>query len=146
MLTNDEFLALLSENVELAEGIFRLLIHSRQLGVGHTLIHGTVTPELKDRVSTDLQPVDRLLLLQSSPLLAHATAAQLWRLSAIARPVTLAAGSRGDDPRRRGGDPDRAGRARCTVDTPDGQSATATAGDVIGMYETLGGIDASARR
>ena len=138
VLTNDEFLALLSENVELAEGIFRLMIHSRQLGAGHTLIHGTVTPELRDRVATELQPVDRLLLLQASPLLAHATAAQLWRLSAIARPVTLAAGT---EAMTRGGDAAilivLGGSLR--VDTADGDSATATAGDVIGMYETLGG-------
>ncbi len=139
VLTNDEFLALLSENVELAEGIFRLMIHTHQLGVGHTLIHGTVAPELKARVSAELQPVDRMLLLQSSPLLAHATAAQLWRLSAIARPVTLAANTAAI---ARGGEAAiliiLGGSLR--VDTPDGQSATATAGDVIGMYETLGGL------
>ena len=144
VLTNDEFLALLSENVELAEGIFRLLVHSHGLGAGHTLIHGSVTPELKERVSTDLQPVDRMLLLQSSPLLAHATAAQLWRLSAIARPVTLAANT----PAIANGAESAilivlSGSLR--VDTPDGESATATAGDVIGLYETLGGasFDAS---
>jgi len=138
VLTNDEFLALLSENVELAEGLFRLMIHSHQLEVGHTLIHGTVTPELKDRVSADLQPVDRLLLLQASPLLAHATAAQLWRLSAIARPVTLAAGT---EALTRGGEASilivLGGSLK--VEPPDGEAATATAGDVIGMYETLGG-------
>jgi CRP-like cAMP-binding protein len=138
VLTNDEFLALLAENVELAEGLFRLMIHSHRLDVGHTLIHGTVTPELKDRVSGDLQPVDRLLLLQSSPLLAHATAAQLWRLSAIARPVTLAAGT---EALTRGGEASiliiLGGSLK--VEQPDGEAATAVAGDVIGMYETLGG-------
>jgi len=138
VLTNDEFLALLSENVELAEGIFRQMIHSHQLGVGDTLLHGTVPPELKERLSTELQPVDRLLLLQSSPLLAHATSAQLWRLSAIARPVTLATGT---EAMTRGGEAAilivLSGSLK--VDTPDGESATATAGDVIGMYETLGG-------
>jgi AAA family ATP:ADP antiporter len=138
VLTNDEFLALLSENVELAEGIFRLLIRSHQLGAGHTLIHGSVTPELKDRVATELQPVDRMLLLQSSPLLAHATAAQLWRLSAIARPVTLAPNT---EPIARGGEAAIliVLGGSLSVETPDGQGATATAGDVIGMYETLGG-------
>ena len=40
----------------------------------------------------DLRAIDRVLLLQASPLLTHATAAQLWRLSAIARPVTIASG------------------------------------------------------
>ena len=144
VLTNDEFLALLSENVELAEGLFRLMIHTHHLNAGHTLIHGAVAPELKERISTELQPVDRLLLLQSSPLLAHATAAQLWRLSAIARPVTLATGTVA---LTRGGEAAilivLGGSLR--VDTADGLSATATAGDVIGMYETLGGtrFDAS---
>jgi len=144
VLTNDEFLALLSENVELAEGIFRLLIHSHQLAAGHTLLHGTVTPELKERIGTDLQPVDRMLLLQSSPLLAHATAAQLWRLSTIARPVSVAANA---EAMARGGESAilivLGGSLR--VDTPDGESATATAGDIIGLYETLGGarFDAS---
>lgn len=144
VLTNDEFLALLSENVDLAEGLFRLMIYTYHLDVGHTLIHGAVAPELKERISTELQPVDRLLLLQSSPLLAHATAAQLWRLSAIARPVTLATGT---DALTRGGEAAilivLGGSLR--VDTADGLSATATAGDVIGMYETLGGtrFDAS---
>lgn len=144
VLTNDEFLALLSENVDLAEGLFRLMIYTYHLDVGHTLIRGAVAPELKERISTELQPVDRLLLLQSSPLLAHATAAQLWRLSAIARPVTLATGT---DALTRGGEAAilivLGGSLR--VDTADGLSATATAGDVIGMYETLGGtrFDAS---
>ena len=36
-LTADEFLALLSENVELAEGIFRMLIATHDLATGHTL-------------------------------------------------------------------------------------------------------------
>ena len=63
------------------------------------MIHGQLPAELKERSAT--QPVDRLLLLQSSPLLAHATAAQLWRLSAIAKPVTLEANS---EPLKRGGE------------------------------------------
>lgn len=144
VLTNDEFLALLSENVELAEGLFRLLIHSHQLAAGHPLVRSSVTPDLKPRGGTDLQPVERLLLLQSSPLLAHATAAQLWRLSTIARPVSVAANT---EAMARGGESAilivLAGSLR--VDTPDGGSATATAGDMIGLYETLGGspFDAS---
>ena len=91
-LTADEFLALLSENVELAEGIFRMLIATHDLATGHTLLHGNLSPAARSASRTlgaDLRPVDRLLLLQSSPLLAHATAAQLWRLSEIAREVTV---------------------------------------------------------
>ena len=121
-LTADEFLALLSENVELAEGIFRMLIATHDLATGHTLIHGNLPPDIKD--AAHLRPVDRVLLLQSSPLLAHATAAQLWRLSAIAREATVAAGRRGAAQGQRGGDPDRAvglaeGRRRRPAGTAD---------------------------
>ena len=137
VLTNDEFLALLSENVELAEGLFRLLIQSNRLGIGHTLIQGQVAPDLRARITTDVQPVDRLLLLQSSPLLAHATAAQLWRLSAIARPVTLETNS---EPIRRGGEAAILIVLSGSINVEaDGQVEMATPGDVIGLYETLGG-------
>ncbi len=138
-LTTDEFLALLSENVELAEGIFHMLIQQRKLDTGHTLIHGNLMPEVKERTGEGLQPVDRVLLLQSSPLLAHATAAQLWRLSAIARPVALQPDR---EPLARGGESAilivLSGSLR--VETAGGQAGMATAGDVIGMYETLGGL------
>ena len=144
-LSTDEFLGLLSENVELAQGLFRMLIQRRRLDSGHTLIHANLPEELTDLVGAGLRsrndglkPVDRLLLLQSSPLLAHATAAQLWRLSAIARPVPLLTDKA---PLTRGGEPAilivLSGSVR--VETTDGQAGTAIAGDVIGMYETLGG-------
>jgi ATP:ADP antiporter, AAA family len=134
-LNADEFLALLSENVELAEGIFRMLIATRGLGEGHTLVHGTLPPDMKD--SAHLGGVDRALLLQSSPLLAHATAAQIWRLSAIARENTIAAGA---DAIARGGDPAIIVvlSGALTVEG-NGQSGTATAGDIVGLYETLAG-------
>lgn len=134
-LSADEFLALLSENVELAEGIFRMLIATRGFGEGHTLIHGTLPPDLKD--SAQLGGVDRALLLQSSPLLAHATAAQIWRLSAIAREKTIAAGA---DAIARGGDPAIIVVLSGALSVEgSGQSGTATAGDIVGLYETLAG-------
>ena len=146
-LKTDEFLALLSENVELAEGIFRLLIHTHQLGAGHTLIRGTLAPEFTQEQTPSrrslgdggsLRPVDRLLLLQGSPLLANATAAQLWRLSVIAKPVDLAVNA---EPLKRN---DESAilivlSGTLSVEMADGTVGTATAGDVIGMYETLGG-------
>ena len=134
-LTADQFLALLSENVELAEGIFRMLIESRHLTAGQTLIHGTLPPDMKD--AAHLRPIDNLLLLQSSPLLAHATAPQLWRLSAIARERTIAVNG---EALVKGSEAAilivLSGALR--VDEKS-QQGTATAGDVIGMYETLAG-------
>jgi CRP-like cAMP-binding protein len=134
-LTADEFLALLSENVELAEGIFRMLIATHNLADGHTLIPGDLPPEMK--AGAHLRPVDRVLLLQSSPLLARATAAQLWRLSSIARESTIAAGA---EALPKGTDASilivLSGSLK--VEGPAG-AQTADTGDVIGMYETLAG-------
>ena len=132
-LSADEFLALLSENVELAEGIFRMLIATRGFGEGHTLVHGTLPPDMKESA----RAVDRALLLQSSPLLAHATAAQIWRLSAIAREKTIAAGG---EAIARGGDPAILVVLSGALNVEgNGQSGTATAGDIVGLYETLAG-------
>ena len=144
-LTRDQFLALLSENVELAEGLFRNLIESHHLTTGRTLIPGTLPEEMRIRAREDRHAVDRVLLLQSSPLLAHATAAQLWRLAAIARPVTIAAGK---TILERGGEASilivLSGSLQ--VESPS-STGTANEGDVIGMYETLAGvrIDATVR-
>ena len=137
-LTTDEFLALLSENAELAEGIFRMLIQRRHLETGHTLIHGDLTSELKEKARDGLDAAERVLLMQSSPLLAHATAAQLWRLSAIARPIDLQPGV---VPLARGGEAAIlvviSGEVK--VEAAGAEAGTAMAGDVIGMFETLGG-------
>jgi CRP-like cAMP-binding protein len=137
-LTADEFLALLSENVELAEGIFRMLIESRRLTAGHPVIHGNLKPELASRPIADLRPIDRVLLLQGSPLLAHATAPQLWRLSAISREVKLASGA---EALQKGGEPAILVvlSGSINVEPPGASPESARPGDVIGMYETLAG-------
>jgi CRP-like cAMP-binding protein len=115
-----------------------MMIESHGLGTGQTLIHGSRAPELADTVHGELRAIDRGLLLQASPLLAHATAAQLWRLSAIARPVTIASGK---EAMPRGSEASilivLSGSLQ--VETGAGMVGTATAGDVIGMYETLAG-------
>lgn len=134
-LTADEFLALLSENVELAEGIFRMLIETHQLATGHTLIQGNLPPDMKE--GAHLRPLDRVLLLQSSPLLASATAAQLWRLSAIAREASVAAGA---EALPKGSEASILIVLSGSLKVEGAETAaTATAGDVIGLYETLAG-------
>jgi CRP-like cAMP-binding protein len=142
-MTPAEFLAVLSENVELAGGLFRQFITARGLDSGHAIVRGG-TPGLKPGGSMprplgswpspgELRAVDRLLVLQSSPLLAHATAAQLWSLSQIARPVTLPVGA---EALKADAEPAMlfvvAGTLRVDGDT-------AGPGDVIGVHETLAG-------
>jgi AAA family ATP:ADP antiporter len=138
-LTSEEFLSLLSENVEIAQGIFRLMVERRG-GIGwRSVLHGTIPPSLKTKMdSGTLQPLDTILLLQSSPLLGRATTAQLVGLAGIARPVPLTPGT---DPLA---GPEASmlvvlsGAVR--VQREGVPAETAGPGDLIGIYETLGGV------
>ncbi len=144
-LTTEEFLSLLSENVEIAQGIFRMLIDTRGLHEWRTVIHGKLLPELERKVGAEgLQPIDRVLLLQASPMLARATAPELLRLAAIARPTPL---RRGTDPLGGGSEPSLMVvlSGAVAVDRDDGVSDVAESGDAIGIYETLGGAPISAK-
>ncbi|HUE89785.1 MAG TPA: Npt1/Npt2 family nucleotide transporter [Vicinamibacterales bacterium] len=137
-LTTEEVLSLLSENVELAQGIFRLLIETGCGPSWRTVVHGHLTEEIKDKVRAGLPPVDRWLLLQSSPLLARATAAELLQLAASAKFVPLKTGT---DLFAPGSSPAiftvLEGTVRVTIEGEEHD--TAHSGDVIGMYETLSG-------
>ena len=144
-LTTEEFLSLLSENVEIAQGIFRLLLERRGAPGWHTVLKGRMPRTIERRLDVDagLQAVDRVLLLQSSPLLSRATANQLLRLAAIGRPVTLKTGA---DPLT-GAEPAillmLSGGVR--VERNGTPAVTADQGDAIGVYETLGGVPAPVR-
>lgn len=137
-MTTDAFLTLVSENVEIAQGIFRLLLETRCAPAWRTVVHGTLSEELTKRVADGVQTLDGLLLLQASPLLQRATTADLVRLAGIARIVPLAAG----DILFKAGD----GAAihavvtgAISIEGADGDGDTAESGDVVGMYEALGG-------
>jgi AAA family ATP:ADP antiporter len=131
-MTPGEFLAVLSENEALAAGLFRQFITARGLDKGHTIVRGSRTG-LAGITAGELRVVDRMLVLQSNPLLAHATTSQLWSLAQIARPVTLAFGGEALKP---DAEPAMlfvvAGTLRVDGDT-------AGPGDVIGVHETLAG-------
>jgi ATP/ADP translocase/HEAT repeat protein len=80
-LNSDEFLSLLAENVEIAQGIFRQLVEtSGSPPVVHA--HAASLP-LSD--TRELQGVELVRVLQVSPLLSRATTTQLLALAAIAR-------------------------------------------------------------
>jgi ATP:ADP antiporter, AAA family len=154
-LTTEEFLSLLSENVEIAQGIFRLLIETGGASFETTatapgervqwqsVLRGRVPPDFERRMATEIRPIDLVLLLQTSPFLARATSAQLVSLAAIARPVTL---KRGSDPLV-GLEPSivvvLSGSVR--VERPGSPDEVADAGDMIGLAETLGGLPSSLR-
>jgi CRP-like cAMP-binding protein len=137
-LTTESVLSLLAENVEMAEGIMRWLIDGHEALRGRVLLKGDLAPEMQRRAASGLQPLDRVLLLQSSPLLATASGTQLLRLASFARPLGLKTGA---DPLAGLAEPAMLVvlTGSVLVTTADGQTQTADAGDVIGMYQTLGG-------
>ena len=107
------------------------------------VVHGDISADLRRKVvAGTLQPVDRALLLQASPLLSHATAEQLLGMAAVARQVPLTVGT---DPMVRG----TASilivlNGTLRIERKGGQVETADEGDVVGIYETLGGVPLAA--
>jgi HEAT repeat protein/CRP-like cAMP-binding protein len=134
----EAFLSLMAENVELAEGIMRWLIEGHAALATRVLLKGDLAPEVQRKVAARLQAVDRVLLLQSSPLLKAATGAQLLRLAASARDVAFKPGV---DPLANLVEPSMLVVLTGTlgVTTPDGRTQNADSGDVIGMFQTLSG-------
>jgi CRP-like cAMP-binding protein len=102
------------------------------------MLKGDLAPEVQRKVAAGLQAVDRVLLLQSSPLLKGATGTQLLRLASSARDVTFKAGV---DPLANTIGPSMliVLTGTLAVTTPDGRTESADSGDVIGMFQTLSG-------
>jgi CRP-like cAMP-binding protein len=143
-LTREEFLTLLSDNIELAHGLFKMLLDSRSRGSWGRAMHGRLPAEIVRMAPDGLQPIERVLLLQTSPLLERATAAQLLRLAEITKPVDLVAGT------VLFGETENpaiytvlSGELRAEV--PGEPPQLLDAGDTIGLYETLAGVPAGVR-
>ena len=87
-----DFLTMLSDNIAMAQGLFRMLLGDRHGVVPDWQTQPeTVLPELVPNLPLD--PVEKALLLRQSPLLGRATVDQLLDLAAITREVALATGS-----------------------------------------------------
>jgi CRP-like cAMP-binding protein len=135
-LTQGEFLTLLSDNIDIAHGLFKMLIDG-QGGTGWKgVVHGRLPEPAVRGAEGALLPTERVLLLQGNPLFAGATGGQLVRLAAIAREVPLVPGTalvRESD--------DLAiyvvVRGALTVEAPGGSPVAVQPGDAIGIYETL---------
>ena len=90
-LAGDEFLTMLSDNIELAQGLFRMLLDGRARQ-GRT---DYIPPPHAGQVAArePLQSIDKVLRLRQHPLLRRATVSQLLDLVAVTRDTPLGAGS-----------------------------------------------------
>jgi AAA family ATP:ADP antiporter len=84
-----DFLTMLSDNVSLAQGLFRMLLAPRQEAFPLTLPAGR--PASTERTTT-MQGIDVALLLRHHPLLERASASQLLAITGAAAEIQLIAG------------------------------------------------------
>jgi ATP/ADP translocase/HEAT repeat protein/CRP-like cAMP-binding protein len=135
-LTQDEFLTLAFDNIDVAHGLFRMVLSTRG-GIDLNGVTRGVMPDVVPQHSADgLQPMERALLLQASPLTAGATSAQVMRLAMIAQEVPLVLGAvvvrETDDPAIY-----LVVSGALRVEVPGAEPLTARTGDAVGLYETL---------
>lgn len=138
-LTEDEFLTLLSNNIEIAHGLFRMLVDTRGGFSPRGVVRSQIPTVLANLGDAGLQPMQRVLVLQENSLFSGAPTAQLMRLATIAREVPLT------ERAVLSGDGDNPAiyivlRGKVAVEMSDGTSLAAAAGDTVGVYEALAGV------
>ncbi len=145
-LMNEQFLSLLSDNPELAQGVFRMLLDTHGGDAWQRVLAGAVQPPSAPRLRDGLQTIEKVIILEEMPVFSRASSEQLAALAAVTRDVKLTEGEvlfgAGDAPAIHiilegelalepmgGGEPMSAGP-----------------GDATGIYETVGGLEATGWR
>ena len=139
----EEFRALLSDNIELAQGLFRQLLSAPSKNGCPSLMRRAVHLEerpLALKAGQELKPIEKVLLLQELPIFSRTTADELFALAAIAREFPLVDAERVFNE----GDPPTlhivlSGELSVQSPDDDGQAEIVRAGDALGLHETLAG-------
>jgi CRP-like cAMP-binding protein len=142
-LTMDEIRTLLSHNSGLVRGLFQMLC--RESGqTGRVVVKGHPAPASKPVVRVDLSPIEKGLVLKTIPLFSHVSPDEILALAAVANEVLLTVGS---DPFKEAGRSSIYALISGAVTIETGTESTFLAGpsDVIGIYETIAGIDFEVR-
>jgi CRP-like cAMP-binding protein len=85
----EEFRTLLAANIELAQGLFRMLLEP---GNGDGPVGSVARPKRSFRFEpreAPLSTVEKVMYLQTLPILSHATADELYEVAAISREIAL---------------------------------------------------------
>jgi hypothetical protein len=134
-LTQDEFLTLAFDNIDVAHGLFRMVLGEHG-GVDLNGVTRGMVPDVASHHAAGWQPMERAFLLQGSPLTAGATVAQVMRLAMIAHEVPLSPGAvivhENDEPAVFFV---LSGALR--VEAAGAEPLVARIGDAVGLYETL---------
>lgn len=130
----EEFRTLLSANIEMAQGLFRMLLGTPE-GAGAIRPLAPIGYERRER---ELKTVEKVMFLQALPILSRATAEEIYALAAIAREVDLESGTTAFTE----GDPPAILlllSGQLELESPDATVETAIAGDCLGFGDTLAG-------
>jgi CRP-like cAMP-binding protein len=138
----EDFRGLIADNIELAEGLFRMLLDDPAGDPTPSLLKGVVGTAAGKRNAGGrdaMKPIDKALLLQELPLFSRATAEELLHLAGIARETDLVEGTTlfggGDSPSIW-----IVLDGEISMEGPEeGSPTVASAGDVVGIDETLTG-------
>jgi CRP-like cAMP-binding protein len=141
-LSAEEFRTLLSDNIELVQGLFRMLLGSRAGNGWPLILKGVVRIPPAPTGSPGLDPLARGLLLQEIPIFERATSEELLQLAAVSREVSVASGALLR--------PDNDAPAlevilsgEIVLDPPEGKVGSeddrARPGDALGVYQVLAG-------
>ena len=84
----EEFRTLLAANIELAQGLFRMLLEPSGAN-DRTSSEGQAPSFHYEHREPPLSTVERVMYLQTVPILSHATAEELYEVAAIAREIAL---------------------------------------------------------
>jgi len=146
VLPAEEFRTLLSANIELAHGLFRMLLEREGGDVQPRIRVSSPGQPLQAPSTTEaLKTVDKALYLQGVPIFARATADELYVLAAITREVSF----QPDEILFSEGQPSSIVlvlSGSVALESPaGGETRNASAGDCLGAEETLAGSDWSWR-
>ena len=143
VMAADEFRTLLAVNIELAQGLFRMLLEEKARTPRRARPERRRSCKRRRRKG-ELRSVDKVLYLQTLPVFERARADELYELAAITHDVVL--------------EPDKALFSEghpssiwlvldgdVTLESRDGEKGTVSTGDCIGVHETLAGADWSWR-
>ena len=143
-IASEEFRVLLSDNIELAQGLFRMLLSAPSGKEKPSIRERAVHPEersLDTAGSERLKPIEKVLLLQELPVFSRTTADELLALTAITQEFPLVKDERifseGDQPAIH-----IILSGEVLVEPPEdtvGGALVVKAGDALGLDETLAG-------
>jgi CRP-like cAMP-binding protein len=138
-LTMEETRNLLADNSDLVQGLFQMLC--RDSGqTGRMVVKGHPAPQSQPAVRGDLSPIQKGFILKAIPVFSFVSPDEILSLAIVATEVHMKAGS------DLFGEADRSSiyallSGQLSVGNHTGTKILAGPSDVIGIYETLAGID-----